>query len=145
MSNQLRPLPRRRRCAGFTLAEVMLALSVFTMMTLMFAAVFPTAVRGAQFSGNYAQGTMLAQQKMEQLRANGYGRLVDDAQGTALKKLSDLGLIDGQNADGSYDFTASDSLTNSGTTHGYFPPGSTGTIKVTPYVAAGCPAGRWST
>ena len=141
MTTQLGSLSQRTRRSGFTLAEVMLALAVFSMMTLMFAAVFPTAVRGAQFSGNYAQGTMLAQQKMEQLRANGYGSLVDDVQSTALDKLKSLQLIDGQNPDGSYDFTTSDNLTNNGVTQGYFPPGSTGTITVMPYTAGGVPGG----
>ena len=55
---------------GFTMAEVMMALAVFTMMTLMFAAVFPMAVRGAQYSSNYAQGSMLAQHKMDQIRSD---------------------------------------------------------------------------
>ncbi len=55
----------RRRRRGFTLAEVVLAMTVFTMMILMFAAVFPMAVRGAQYSSNYAQGAMLAQHKMD--------------------------------------------------------------------------------
>lgn len=138
MTTQSRYSPRRKRRAGFTLAEVMLALAVFTMMTLMFAAVFPTAVRGAQFSGNYAQGTMLAQQKMEQLRAAGYDQVTDAG------KLQSRSLIDAVNADGSYDFTTADNLTNVGTTHGYFPDGSTGTITVAPYVPNGAPAGKMS-
>ena len=107
-------------------------------MTVMFAAVFPMAVRGAQYGGNYAQGTMLAQHKMEQLRTTGYGRLVTDQLPRAsADKLSGLNSLTARTRDGSYDFTSSDNLTSTATTQGYFPPGSTGTITVTPYVTAG--------
>ncbi len=69
------PTRRFRQRHGFTIAEVMLSLTVFTMMTLMFAAVFPMAVRGSMYSSNYAQATMLAQHKMDQLRSAGYDKL----------------------------------------------------------------------
>lgn len=131
----------RRRCStrGFTIAEVALALIVFTMMTVMFAAVFPMAVRGAQYSSNYAQAATLAQHKLDQLRSAGYSRLFDDPQNTALAKLTGLNIVDAVNPDGSFDFTTSDSLVNDGVTHGYFPPGSSGTVTIVDYAAT--PAG----
>ncbi len=64
-----------------------------------------------------------------------------------MTKLSSLGIVDGQNADGSFDFTTVDNLTSSGTTQGYFPAGSTGSITIQDYSAtpagsaAGAPAG----
>ncbi len=130
---------RRSSIRGFTIAEVALALIVFAMMTVMFAAVFPMAVRGAQYSSNYAQAATLAQHKLDQLRSAGYSRLFNDPQNTALTKLTGLNIVDAVNADGSYDFTTADSLDNSGTTTGYFPPGSTGTVTIVDYATT--PAG----
>ncbi len=135
---------RRRRRGGFTLMEVALALVVLTMMTLMFAAVFPMAVRGAQFSGNYTQGAMLAQHKMDQLRTAGYNRLVAPAQ------LAAMGIIDNPQPAGypvaaggatTYAFTGVDNLTNSGATQGYFAPGSMGTVTISDYAAGTPPSG----
>ncbi len=135
---------RRRGRSGFTLMEVAMAMMVFTMMTLMFAAVFPMAVRGAQHSSNYAQGTMLAQHKMDQLRTTGYIRLVDPA------KLAPTGIIDNPQPAGypivsngatTYSFTSVDSLVSDGTTKGYFAAGSTGTVTVSDYAAGAAPSG----
>ncbi len=107
--------------------EVTLALIIFTLMTLMFGAVLPVAVRGAKHSGNYNQAAALAQRKIDQLRMAGYSRLFDGSGGTALSKLSALNVVDAQNSPGVYDFTTVDNLTGA---NGYFPPGSTGTITV---------------
>lgn len=128
------PLKRRRQ-RGFTMMEVALSLIIFTMMTLMFAAVLPIAVRGASHGNNYSQAAALAQRKVDQLRAAGYGRLFDNGNGAAYTPLSALNIVDGQNGTsdangGSYDFTTKDHLTGVG---GFFPPGSTGTIQVTHY------------
>lgn len=129
---------RHCRARGFTLAEVALAMVILAMMTLMFAAVFPIAVRGAQYSSNYAQAATLAQHKLDQLRSAGYSRLFTP---TGTNSLTSLNIINAVNADGSYDFTVADSLVNSGTTKGYFPPGSTGTVTVSNYTANGAPSG----
>ena len=123
---------RRRRRGGFTLMEVALSLTIFTLMTLMFGAVLPVALRGAQHGNNYAQAAALAQRKIDQLRVAGYSRLTDGTDGTALSKLSFENVVDGQTGSGTYDFTAADHLTGAG---GYFPPGSTGTITISPYTA----------
>ena len=129
---------RRRAQRGFTIAEVALAMIIFAMMTLMFAAVFPMAVRGAQYSSNYAQAATLAQHKLDQLRSAGYSRLFTP---TGDNSLASLNIINTVNTDGSYDFTTVDSLVNNGSSKGYFPPGSTGTITVSDYTTNGAPSG----
>ncbi len=135
---------RRRSTRGFTIAEVTLALIVFGMMTILFAAVLPMTARGAQYGGNYAQAAMLAQHKMDQLRSAGYSRLFDDGNGTALAKLSGLSVIDQPQPAGypsaasggtTYSFTTVDGLVSDGVTHGYFPPGSKGTVTIGNYAA----------
>ena len=112
--------------------EVALSLIIFTLMTLMFGAVLPMAVRGASHGNNYSQAAALAQRKVDQLRSAGYGRLFD---GTAYSQMYAQNIVDGQNgpsgaSGGSYDFTTQDHLTGAG---GFFPPGSTGTITISPY------------
>lgn len=107
--------------------EVTLALVIFAMMTLMFGAVLPVAVRGAAHGGNYNQAAALAQRKVDQLRVAGYSRLFDGTDGTALSKLSAQNVVNAQNSSGVFDFTTVDHLTGTG---GFFPPDSTGTITV---------------
>jgi len=118
--------------------EVMLSMLIFTMMILMFAAVFPVVVRGAQFSDNYTQGAELAQHKLDQIHASGYSKLFDDTSGTAQTKLGSIidlsqpasypvtnpaGFPTGSTA---YYFTETDSLLN------FFPGGSTGIVTIAP-------------
>ena len=119
---------RRRGRTGFTLAEVALSLVVFGMMTMMFAAVFPMAVRGAQHGNTYSQAAAIAQRKIDQLRSAGYSRL-DSTDLTA------LGVVNGQNANGTYDFTTQDNLTGTG---GFFTApaaGGVGTVAVSDYAS----------
>ena len=127
----------RRRQRGFTIMEVVLAMTVFLMMTLMFAAAFPLTVRAAQSSSNYAQATQVAQHKIDQLRAAGYGSLNGAA-------LAGLGIIDSATAvtnpaglpagSTSYSFTTVDNLVGTAASplSGYFAPGSTGTVTISP-------------
>jgi len=129
---------KRRQQRGFTLVEVALSLIVFGMMTILFGAVFPMAVRGAQYSNNYAQAAMVADHKMDQLRSGGYGLLFNPSGNTGLISQN---VIDAVNAGGSYDFTTADNLVANGTSQGYFPNGSTGTITVTDDTANGVPSG----
>ena len=129
-----RNAPTSRRQRGFTIMEVVLAMTVFLMMVLMFAAAFPLTVRAAQFSSNYAQATQIAQHKMDQLRAVGYGSLNGAA-------LAGTGIIDSATAvanptgspsgSTSYSFTASDNLT------AYFAAGSGGTVTISPDTNSG--------
>ena len=123
---------QQRRQRGFTLMELVLSLIIFTMMTLMFGAVLPVAVHGAQHGDNYSQAAAIAQRKIDQLRAAGFNRLFDGGGGSALAQLSAQNVVDGQigptnPAGGTYDFTTIDHLTGAG---GFFPAGSTGTITI---------------
>ncbi len=122
--------------------EVALSLVIFTMMTLMFGAVLPIAVRGASHGNNYSQAAALAQRKVDQLRAAGYSHVSDPGDGTAYTQLFAQKIVDGQIGTssagvGTYDFTTQDHLTGNG---GFFPPGSTGTITISPYT--GTPSGQ---
>lgn len=127
----------KARQGGFTIVEVALSLIVFAMMAMMFGAVFPMAVRGAQYSSNYAQATLVAQHKLDQLRSAGYKRA------TTASGLLALNIIDSTtaNADGSYNFAATDNLVSTGTVKGFFPVGSTGTVTISDYTGSGVPSG----
>lgn len=114
--------------------EVMLAMIVFLMMTLMFAAAFPVVVRAARVSNNYAQAAELAQHKIDHLRSASYSNL------SSASILQGRGIIDSPQPSGygvpnpttgavSYTFTNTDGLTN------YFPPGSTGVLTISPDTA----------
>ena len=118
------------------------------MMTMLFAAVFPMTIRGAQYSSNYSQAAMIAQHKMDQLRSGGAGILTDQ------DKLMNTFTIDRPQPAGypiavpggaTYSFTTADSLVNDGVTHGYFPTGSQGLVTIADYTAThgspGIPAG----
>jgi len=116
----------------------MLSLVVLAMMTLMFGAVFPTTIRAASEGNNYSQAALLAQRKVDQIRQAQYGSLIDNTNGTALTKMSRLGVVDAaQNSDGTYSFTTIDHMTGPG---GFFPNGSTGTIKIGDYSADPSPS-----
>lgn len=130
-SARFSPVRRTRRRAGFTLIEVALALIVFLMMTLMFAAVFPIAVRAAQFSNNYSQAAQIAQRKIDQLRGAGYDKL-------NYADLRTLGIVDAQaNPPTAYPlvlpFTSVETLVRTGAGNGFFAAGSTGTITIDDY------------
>ena len=137
---------RLQAARGFTVAEVMLALTIFTLMILMFGAVYPMMSRGAQYSGNYSQGAMIAQHKMDQLRSAGFSRL-------DLRDLSNLTIVDTTQPAG-YPMTIRRQhvffhnhrhLVTNSTTHGYFAPGSPGTVTVVDYAvlhpSSGIPTG----
>jgi Tfp pilus assembly protein PilV len=128
---------RRLSSSGFTITEVALALVIFAMMVVLFAAVFPMTVRGAQYGGNYTQAASIAQHKMDQLRSAGYARL-------DLSDLTNIAVIDATQPAGyptavtggtTYSFTTADGLVNNGVTQGYFPPGSKGTVTICDYAA----------
>ncbi|MDQ2799699.1 MAG: prepilin-type N-terminal cleavage/methylation domain-containing protein [Armatimonadota bacterium] len=133
---------RRLARRGFTMMEVMLALTVFLLMTLMFAAAFPVVLRAAQTSSNYAQAGELAQHKIDQMRAAGVAQL-------NYANLVNLNVIDpmAQPPTGlpaTFNFASVDNLANGNGTSGYFPTGSTGTITIVDYhtVNAAVPAGQ---
>lgn len=117
-----RPLGRPKSQEGFTLIEVVIAMIIFLMMVLMFAAVFPLAVRGAIFSNNYAQAVALCQHKMDQLRDEGWNKM-------DYTDLNNDGIVDtaaagNQNIANGLSFATTDNL------GGFYPAGCTGTFKV---------------
>jgi prepilin-type N-terminal cleavage/methylation domain-containing protein len=67
----------RRRSArpGYSLVEVIVAMTLFSLATLVFAALFPAAAKTSKMNNLYAQAVSLAQHKVDQMRAVGYGRL----------------------------------------------------------------------
>ncbi len=67
---------KHNRARGFTLIEVMIALFVFALVTVIFASSLILAKQSSKMNGQYAQAISLAQHKIDQLRAVGYGRLV---------------------------------------------------------------------
>ena len=128
---------RAHRRRGFTLVEVMMSMMVFTMMILIFAAVFPFALRTAEFSNNYSQAALLAQHKIDELQTAGYSRL-------DYTSLNGLGIIDASPNTSPYSFTTVDNLAGGGNNHGYFPVGSTGTVTIVDYhtLNSSVPAGK---
>jgi type II secretory pathway pseudopilin PulG len=134
----------RKQAHGFTLMEVAMALAVFIMMTVMFAAVFPMVARGSQFSGNYSQAAMLAEHKVDQIRSLGFAKL--DYNGLNAQGVIDSMTTPPSGLPATYTFTGVDNLVTSGSTTGFFPPGSVGTITVQDYSAfnpsAGIAAGQ---
>ena len=133
---------RKRGCTsrGITILEVVLALFIFLMMTMMFSAVVPTAARSARYSNSYNYAVALCQRKVDQLQEAGWGKL-------NVTDLQTLGIIDssGATTDGAatiYSFTNNISATNSANADNiaqYFPGGTnpdtrpTGTIRIEPW------------
>lgn len=64
----------RRRC-GLTLMEVMISLFVFSLLVVVFSSSLIVAKSASKINGEYAQAISLAQHKIDQLRAIGFGRL----------------------------------------------------------------------
>lgn len=117
---------RRSRTKGFTIVECIFSMIIFMMMILVFAAVFPFAVRTAQFSNNYAQASLIAQRKIDQLLAAGHDKL-------DYTDLSGLGIIDTTATSSPYSFTTVDNLVGGNGSTGYFMPGSTGAVTIVDY------------
>jgi len=116
----------RQKLSGFTLMEVVLAMTVFMMMALLYGAAVPVALRGTQQGENYTQAALIAQHKIDQLRSLNFATL-----GSGSLLYSD-NIIDSAttNSDGSYSFTNTDHLVTAGTVQGYFPAGTTGTVLI---------------
>jgi type II secretory pathway pseudopilin PulG len=108
------------------LIEVLFSLFIFMMMTLMFAAVIPAAVRNSRYSSSYAQAVQLAQHKIDQVRDAGFAK----CDGTTLKTLNIIDSATPIYTNGTtnrYAFTTTDSLLS------YFPSGATGTVTIEPW------------
>jgi prepilin-type N-terminal cleavage/methylation domain-containing protein len=66
---------RRGNQRGYSLIEVMVATFLLSLAVLAFSALAPVSAKAAKMNGNYAQAVSIAQHKVDQLRAVGYGRL----------------------------------------------------------------------
>lgn len=123
---------------GFTLVEIMLALFVFGMITLLFGAIFPVASRAGHTAGNYAEAAMIGQRKIDQCRQAGYANIYGSG---VSNKMIALGIIDNPQPSGfpivngattTYSFTLADKLVTNGTVPGYFQAGTTGILSIGP-------------
>lgn len=123
---------RRRRQGGFSIVETMLALIIFTLMTMMVAAVLPTAARSSRMGNDYSQAVTVVLHKINQLQETGYSRMTGPQLGQ-----SGLDVVDGtpsspaSNANGdqsaSFEFTTTDNLLS------YFPGSNGGDANSKPH------------
>jgi type II secretory pathway pseudopilin PulG len=114
----MKPNLIRRRCSrGYSLVEVLISILIISYIGIVFTASFPVAKRGSRVVGNYAQAISIAQHKIDQLRAIGYGRL-------NYTELRSASAIDVSPTSSPYKFTTVDNLSQ------YF-PNPEGTITVT--------------
>jgi Tfp pilus assembly protein PilV len=140
LSNKNGKHSARRRLAGTSIMEVILALFIFLMMSLMFAAVVPTAAQTSRRSNSYNYAVAIAQRKVDQIQEAGWSKLNET-------ELRALGIIDASAgvADGTatvYTFTQNNTATNANNPDNlssYFPGGTaaatraTGTIRIEPW------------
>lgn len=94
---------RRRRSRGFSLTEVIIALFVFSLLTIIFAGSLMVSNAATGINGQYAQALSLCQHKIDQLRAVGYGRLT-------FSELEDAEIIDSSPTTSPYRFTVRDGV-----------------------------------
>jgi prepilin-type N-terminal cleavage/methylation domain-containing protein len=91
--------------SGMTLIEVMIAVMVFSFAITVFAALYPLSMRMRSKSENVSQATMIAQKKIEQLRALPYTSLT-------YTSLYGANIIDSSPNSSPYSFTSVDVLSN---------------------------------
>ncbi len=101
---------------GFTLIEVMVAIFLVSLGAIMYSALMPMAAKGSRMVSNYQQASSLVQNKIDEVRAVGYGR-IDFAD------LQAAGIIDASPTSAPYSFTGVAGLAT-------IFPGATGTIAV---------------
>jgi hypothetical protein len=112
--------------------EVVLALFIFLMMTMMFAAVIPTAARSARYANSYGVAAAICQRKLDQLAEAGFGKITPT-------DLHALGIVDktAPTTDGTatvYTFTDNTSANNPNNPDnldGYFPGGTNPATRAT--------------
>jgi prepilin-type N-terminal cleavage/methylation domain-containing protein len=80
LQNKLQKLSARKKHSnakrrGFTLLEITIALVIFAIMILMFAATIPIATRSAKYGNTYAVASSLALHKINQLEGLGYTQM----------------------------------------------------------------------
>lgn len=108
---------------GFTLVEVMIALFIFSLLMVMFTSSLLVAKSASTMNGQYAQAISLAQHKMDQLRAVGYG-------GLTYSELSALGIIDAAPTTTPYSFV---SASNDDQVPNYIPHPVKATVDIQAY------------
>jgi Sec7-like guanine-nucleotide exchange factor len=81
----------------------MIALMVFTLMTLVFASSILATRMSSKMNSQYGQAISLCQHKIDQLRAVGYGRM-------SYSELADADIIDETPASAPYYFTQVDEV-----------------------------------
>lgn len=89
--------------SGMTLIEVMIAVMVFSFAITVFASLYPLAMRMRSKSENVSQATMIAQKKIEQVRALPYTSLT-------YTSLQGANIIDASPNSSPYSFTTIDNL-----------------------------------
>ena len=72
--NKIKPSPGRTmdRESGFTLIEILIAITILTVGLLGVASMQVSAIRGNDFSGSVTTGLCLAEDRMEELMRRGY-------------------------------------------------------------------------
>jgi prepilin-type N-terminal cleavage/methylation domain-containing protein len=104
---------------GYTLIEVMIALFLISMGAITFTAMMPMAAKGSRMVSNYQQASSLAQNKIDEIRAVGYGRI-------DYTDLLAASIIDSSPTASPYSFTGVGALAT-------IFPGASGTITVTDF------------
>ena len=113
---RMHALRTTRSSPGFTLLELVMALFVLSVITLIFACTVPSAAKMAHMNGQYAQAASLCQHKIDQMRAVGFGRLT-------YTELHDAGIVDGSPSSQPYSFAGVDSVND-------YLPESSATVRV---------------
>jgi len=94
---------RALKSKGTTLVAVLVAVALLALVAAVFASAFDIALRSCKVVGNTAQALSIAQHKIDQMRAVGYGRLT-------YSELATAGIIDGAPTIPPYSFVDSDNL-----------------------------------
>jgi type II secretory pathway pseudopilin PulG len=106
------------RCGrGLSLVSVIVALALLGLVAAVFSSAFDLALRSASVVGRTSQALSIAQHKIDQMRAVGYGRLT-------YTELVTAGIIDGTPATSPYNFVLADDLDT-------YLPAPVGTISIT--------------
>lgn len=104
---------------GYTLIEVMVAMFLISMATITFSAMMPMAAKGSHMVSNYQQASSLVQNKIDEIRAVGYGRI-------DYTDLLAAGIIDSSPTSAPFSFTNVGGLAA-------ILPGASGTITVSDF------------
>ena len=119
---------------------MMIAVFVFGMMIALFGALVPIAGQGGRSGSSYAQASLLAQHKIDQVRQGGFNKLTGsqmvsmgiidaNADGTPMTVTAPAGLPAGTT---SYSFTGWTTWWTTARTQGFFPAGSQGILSLSP-------------